>query len=260
MLFLQSHNVSTGLAVKIYKQYGDDAIAIVRTDPYRLAREIYGIGFVTADKLARELGIATDAPERVAAGVAYVLGQAADAGTVYLPATELATRAAELLGVSATLALDGIATLHEREQVWVEDGQPGAAHPAPLLVEERPVYLIPFYYGEVGVTKRLRRLIDAPGDRLAAFQAFHWPAAFAALAQPPASDAAASRVALTAQQMQAVQAALTSRVTVLTGGPGTGKTTCTRSIIRLAEAAGARVVLASPTGRAAKRLGEMVLG
>jgi exodeoxyribonuclease V alpha subunit len=253
MLFLQSHNVTTGLAVKIYKQYGDDAIEIVKTDPYRLAREVYGIGFVTADKIARELGIAADAPERVAAGVAYVLGQAADEGSVYLPATELAARSAELLGVNSTLALDGIAALRESEQVWVEDGRaPGAA----LLTEERPVYLIPFYYGEIGVTNRLRRLIDAPGDRLAAFQAFNWPAAFAALAHQPVSDTAALRVALTAQQMQAVQAALTCRVTVLTGGPGTGKTTCTRSIIRLAEAAGARVVLTSPTGRAAKRLSE----
>ena len=117
MLFLQSHNVSTGLAVKIYKQYGDDAIEIVKTDPYRLAREVYGIGFVTADKIARELGIAEDAPERVAAGVAYVLGQAADDGNVYLPATELAARSAELLGVNATLALDGIAALRERAGV-----------------------------------------------------------------------------------------------------------------------------------------------
>ena len=253
MLFLQSHNVSTGLAVKIYKQYGDDAIEIVKTDPYRLAREVYGIGFVTADKIARELGIAADAPERVAAGVAYVLGQAADDGNVYLPATELAARSAELLGVNATLALDGIAALRESEQVWVEDGRaPGAS----LLAEEHPVYLIPFYYGEIGVTNRLHRLIEASEDRLAAFQAFNWPAAFAALAHQPASDAAAPRVALTPQQMQAVQAALTCRVTVLTGGPGTGKTTCTRSIIRLAEAAGARVVLTSPTGRAAKRLSE----
>ena len=208
---------------------------------------------MTADKIARELGIAVDAPERVAAGVAYVLGQAADDGNVYLPATELAARSAELLGVDSTLALDGIAALRESEQVWVEDGRaPGAS----LLAEERPVYLIPFYYGEIGVTNRLRRLIEAPGDRLAAFQAFNWPAAFAALAHQPASDTASPRVALTPQQMQAVQAALTCRVTVLTGGPGTGKTTCTRSIIRLAEAAGARVVLTSPTGRAAKRLSE----
>jgi exodeoxyribonuclease V alpha subunit len=253
MLFLQSHSVSTGLAVKIYRQYGDDAVEIVSTDPYRLAREVYGIGFVTADKIARELGIAADAPERVAAGVAYVLGQAADEGSVYLPATALAARAAELLGVNPSLALEGIDALRESEQVWVEDGRSSGVT---VLAEERPVYLIPFYYGEIGVTNRLRRLIDAPGDRLAAFRAFDWPAAFAALARQPTSDAAAPRVALTPQQMQAVQAALTRRVTVLTGGPGTGKTTCTRSIIRLAEAAGARVVLAAPTGRAAKRLGE----
>ena len=160
---------------------------------------------MTADKIARELGIAADAPERVAAGVAYVLGQAADDGNVYLPATELAARSAELLGVNATLALDGIAALRESEQVWVEDGRaPGAS----LLAEERPVYLIPFYYGEIGVTNRLRRLIEASEDRLAAFQAFNWPAAFAALAHQPVSDAAAPRVALTPQQMQAVQAAL----------------------------------------------------
>ncbi len=92
MLFLQSHNVSTGLAVKIYKQYGDEAIAVVQHDPYRLARDVYGIGFLTADKIARELGIAADVPERVAAGVAYVLSQAADEGHVYLPAADLAAR------------------------------------------------------------------------------------------------------------------------------------------------------------------------
>ena len=260
MLFLQSHGVSTGLAVKIYKQYGDDAITVVQNDPYRLARDVYGIGFITADKIARELGIAADAPERVAAGVAYVLSQAADEGSVYLPSAELAKRSADLLQVTASQALDGIAALRESEQVWVEDrlpansvlaaGSPLAANSPLALAEDRPVYLTPFYRGEIGVTHRLQRLMEAPEDRLAAFRAFNWAAAFAVLAHEGAA------VTLTPQQMQAVQAALTTRVTVLTGGPGTGKTTCTRWIIRLAEAAGARVVLASPTGRAAKRLGE----
>jgi exodeoxyribonuclease V alpha subunit len=111
MLFLQSHNVSTGLAVKIYKAYGDNSIEIVKSDPYRLAREVYGIGFLTADKIARELGIAHDAPERVAAGVAYVLSQAADEGNVYLPAEELAKQAGELLKVAAEQAMQGIGTL-----------------------------------------------------------------------------------------------------------------------------------------------------
>lgn len=246
MLFLQSHNVSTGLAVRIYKQYGDDAVQIVQTDPYRLAREVYGIGFITADKIARELGISHDAPERVAAGISYVLGQAADEGNVYLPTAELTKRAAELLGVTPAQAEAGIGTLREAEEVWVEDGTAAAA---PRLAEERPVYLIPFYRGEIGVTNRLRRLAEAPEDRLAAFRAFDWPAAFAVLQ-------AQNRMPLTPKQMAAVQAALTRRLTVLTGGPGTGKTTTVRSILRLAEAAGRRVLLASPTGRAAKRLTE----
>jgi exodeoxyribonuclease V alpha subunit len=256
MLFLQSHNVSTGLAVKIYKVYGDDAIAIVTDDPYRLARDIFGIGFITADKIAREVGIAHDAPERVAAGVAYVLSEAADEGHVYLPSTELVRRAGEMLGVTPELVNEGIATLAEEAQVRVEDrGAPGvsrtssAATPPALLAEDHPVYLIPFYYGEVGVANRLRRLAEAAEDRLSAFQHFDWTQAFALLQNQ-------SRVALTSRQMEAIQAALTHRITVLTGGPGTGKTTTVRGIIRLAEVAGARAVLASPTGRAAKRLSE----
>ena len=254
MLFLQSHNVSTGLAVKIYKAYGDDAIAIVTDDPYRLARDIFGIGFITADKIAREIGIAHDAPERVAAGVAYMLSEAADEGHVYLPSTELVQRAGEMLGVTPELVKEGIAALAEDAQVRVEESRDrgqrsGAGAGTAQLAEDRPVYLVPFYYGEVGVANRLRRLAEAPEDRLSAFQHFDWTQAFALLQNQ-------SRVALTARQMEAIQAALTHRVTVLTGGPGTGKTTTVRGIIRLAEAAGARTVLASPTGRAAKRLGE----
>jgi exodeoxyribonuclease V alpha subunit len=287
MLFLQSHNVSTGLAVKIYKAYGDNAIEIVKSDPYRLAREVYGIGFITADKIARELGIAHDAPERVAAGVAYVLSQAADEGNVYLPAEELAKQAGELLEVTAEQAMQGIGTLAEAEEVRVEGGAPPGRAPAPaalaststagngetpvnastlrrgpaappvpsqqpsnpVLAEERAVYLTPFYYGEIGVANRLRRLAAATEDGLQVFQNFDWPAAFGALQ-------ANTKFALTAQQQEAVQAALTHRVAVLTGGPGTGKTTTVRSVIRLAEAAGKRALLASPTGRAAKRLAE----
>ena len=244
MLFLQSHNVSTGLAVKIYKAYGDDAIEVVQNDPYRLARDIFGIGFITADKIARAIGIAQDAPERVAAGVAYVLSEAADEGHVYLPSAELTQRATEMLSVDAKLVEQGILTLAQDEQVRVEEPVK-----TPQLAEDRPVYLIPFYYGEVGVAGRLQRLAEAIEDRLAVFLHFDWPAAFATLQ-------AQGRQSLTPRQMAAVQAALTHRVTVLTGGPGTGKTTSVRSIIRLAEAAGIKTVLASPTGRAAKRLSE----
>ncbi len=258
MLFLQSHGISTGLAVRIYKQYGDDAIEVVQNDPYRLAREVTGIGFITADKIARDLGIAQDAPERIAAGAAYVLSQAADEGNVYLPAAELTKRAADLLSVQPGQVADGVRILQEAEQIWVDEAaaprlsapQKAESGPGALaLAEDQPIYLIPFYRGEIGVTNRLHRLARAAEDRLSAFRAFDWPAAFALLQQQ-------SRMPLTPRQMEAVQAALTSRVTVLTGGPGTGKTTCTRSILRLAEAAGVRTALAAPTGRAAKRLAE----
>ncbi len=254
MLFLQSHNVSTGLAVKIYKEYGDDAIAVVQSDPYRLARDIYGIGFITADKIARELGIAADAPERVAAGVAYVLSQAADEGNVYLPAGELTRRAGNCWRSSRTGRRGHRSRCVEAEQVWVEDAQtcqalwqvPGSVGagrrtpglPDPVLSRRRSAWPT----GCGGWPRRLN-------DRLPAFQGFDWPAAFAALQ-------AQTHLPLTPRQQEAAQAALTHRVTVLTGGPGTGKTTTVRTIIRLAEAAGAKTVLASPTGRAAKRLSE----
>ncbi len=247
MLFLQSHGVSTGLAVKIYKAYGDDALDIVRHDPYRLARDIFGIGFITADKIAREVGIAHDAPERVAAGVAYALSAAADDGHVYLPSAELIQRTGEMLEVAPALVEQGILALSQDEQVRIEGGNAPAA---PLqLAEDRPVYLIPFYFGELGVAYRLRRLAETPSVRLAAFQRFDWGAALALLQ-------ARNRLALTPRQAEAVQTALTHRIAVLTGGPGTGKTTTVRSILRLAEAAGVRTVLAAPTGRAAKRLSE----
>ena len=250
MVFLQSHNVSTGLAVKIYKAYGDEAVSIVQSDPYRLAREIYGIGFITADKIAQDVGIPHDAPERVAAGVAYVLSQAADEGNVYLPSAELKAQAATLLNVSPEQVEAGIAALAENEQVRIDEtaSQPPSAGTG-ILEEERPIYLTPFYYGELGVANRLLRLTEGPEDRLSIFSAFDWPAAFAILQSQ-------SHQVLTPYQMQAVKTALTHRVSVLTGGPGTGKTTTVRSVIRLAEAAGIRAVLGSPTGRAAKRLNE----
>lgn len=244
MVFLQSHGVSPALAVRIYKHYGDGAAGVVTNDPYRLARDIHGIGFITADKIARNLGIAPDAPERVAAGVAYTLSQKADEGHVYVPQGELVAEAAKLLEVPAPLAAAAIATLQQEEQVRVEPllGASG-------LAEERAVYLIPFYYGEIGVAGRLRGLMDAVEDRCFVFRSFDWPQGLAVVQRE-------TGLRLTAQQQAAARTALTERVTVMTGGPGTGKTTCTLAIIRLLDAARRSYVLASPTGRAAKRLGE----
>ncbi len=250
MLFLQSHDVSTSLAVKIYKQYGDAALDVVREDPYRLARDIYGIGFLTADKIARKMGLPTDSPQRVAAGIAYVLNQLADEGNVYAPQGRLIREATEILSVPSDLVEAGVVQLEEEEQVHCEDityaiqDQPGVA-----IREEKAVYLLPFYYGEVGVANRLRTLINVERSRLAFYQTANWERVFAHLAERTSQP-------LNAGQQEAVRTALTNKVTVLTGGPGTGKTTTVRTIIRLLEARRRSYVLASPTGRAAKRLSE----
>jgi exodeoxyribonuclease V alpha subunit len=244
MVFLQSHGVSTGLAVKIYKQYGDDSLNIVQTDPYRLARDIWGIGFKTADKIARALGLPPDAPTRVEAGLAYTLSESADDGHVYMPLPELAQAAVDLLEVPA----DHIAPALDRLEA---DGRIKREEMAGVPA----VYLAPFHQAEVNVAARLRALIGTadmfgqPTSRLGDFARADWASLFASL------DAS---ITLSAEQRTAVQTALTpaGKVCVLTGGPGTGKTTTLRALIRLVEGRHHPVVLASPTGRAAKRLSE----
>ena len=242
MVFLQSHGVSTGLAVKIYKQYGDDSLNIVQTDPYRLARDIWGIGFKTADKIARALGLPNDAPTRVEAGLAHVLSESADDGHVYVPQPELAQSAAELLEVPA----DHIAPALDRLEA---DGRIKRE----ALSGTSAVYLTPFYQAEVNAAARLRTLIGTTDlfgqtvSRLGDFANVDWDRLFAALD---------SSIVLSAEQRAAVQTALTHKVCVLTGGPGTGKTTTLRALIQLVESRHHPVALASPTGRAAKRLSE----
>jgi exodeoxyribonuclease V alpha subunit len=241
MIFLQSHNVSTRLAVKIYKQYGDAAVDVVQSNPYQLARDVWGIGFKTADKIARDMGLPEDAPTRIEAGVVYTLNQQADEGHVYLPQAELATKAAELLAVKEEQVEYAVERLEVEEQVKREmvgatgeiegDGEVG-------------VYLTPFYYSEVGVTNRLRRMAESPATRLHKFRS---------LSELPLSSV---DIPLSPQQLGMVKAALTHKVTVLTGGPGTGKTTALRALIHALVSQRCTFALASPTGRAAKRLSE----
>jgi exodeoxyribonuclease V alpha subunit len=285
MIFLQSHGVSTSLATKIYKTYGDESIAVVQADPYRLAQDIYGIGFLTADKIARALGIPADSPARVAAGVAYALNQATDDGHVFLPAPELVEQAAALLEVPPAQAAEGIVRLWQSDLVKVapapgaEALTPGAftaslpvPQPAPLLAERtaayapaspdpaqalvnatgHAIYLTPLFFSELGVAGRLRRLVLEGSSRLPRFArpSVDW----ARLLDQAAAEGA--HVTLAPQQRAAVQAALTHRLTVLTGGPGTGKTTTVRTLLQLCRQASYRVLLAAPTGRAAKRLAE----
>jgi exodeoxyribonuclease V alpha subunit len=252
MIFLQGHNVSTSHAVKIYKTYGDASIDVVRSDPYRLARDIHGIGFLTADKIARELGLAHDSPQRVQAGISYALSQMADDGHVYAPQGELIHESARILDVPPELIAGGIEALAAGQELRVEPlvyESPGPGSPGAQIQEERAVYLPPFYYGEVGVANHLKALLDEPKSRLAFFRDADLERALDHLAGqggPVLNDG----------QREAVRTGLTQKVSVLTGGPGTGKTTAVRTIIRLLESKRTSYALAAPTGRAAKRLAE----
>jgi exodeoxyribonuclease V alpha subunit len=252
MIFLQSHNVSTSHAVRIYKTYGDASIDVVRSDPYRLAQDIHGIGFLTADKIARELGLAHDSPQRIQAGIAYTLGQMASDGHVYAPQGELIHESTRILEVPPDLVSAGIEQLAAGQQLHVEPltyDLPSEAPAGASLQEQRAVYLPPFYYGELGVANRLKTILNVDRSRLATFRQASLDGELERLAR-------LDDLPLNQGQQDAVRMALTHKVTVLTGGPGTGKTTAVQTIIRLLESRHLRYALAAPTGRAAKRLAE----
>jgi exodeoxyribonuclease V alpha subunit len=243
MLFLQGVGVSTSLAVRIYKTYQDASISVVKNEPYRLAADVWGIGFKTADKIAQAMGIPHGSPQRVKAGLQFALSEASEEGHCYLPEDDLIAKAAELLGVEAALAETCLEELAQDEGVIMEylPGPEG---------EVTAVYLVPFHRAEVSLANGLLRLLHAPGERLPAFKTVSWEAALSWLQRTTGST-------LAPEQEQAVRLALTERVAVLTGGPGCGKSFSVRSIVALARAKKARIILAAPTGRAAKRLSEL---
>jgi exodeoxyribonuclease V alpha subunit len=247
MIFLQSVGVSTSLAVKIYKKYGDESVETVKQNPYKLASDIWGIGFKTADTIAASVGIAKDSPERIKAGLAYTLSEAADDGHCYLPEPALVTDAAKILAVPAGQIAPLIPDL-EAEELAVRETLPvpGAAAAEPL----RAVYLPPFFHAERSLALALRTLLSSRADRLPAFRTVDWDKAFAWLKARTGAD-------LAPEQADAVRLALTEKVAVLTGGPGCGKSFTVRSVVELAKARKAKIVLAAPTGRAAKRLAEL---
>jgi exodeoxyribonuclease V alpha subunit len=249
MVFLQGVGVSTSLAVRIYKTYQDGAIGVVRREPYRLASNVWGIGFKTADQIARSLGIPHDSPQRVKAGLQFALSEASEDGHCYLPEAELVTKATGLLGVEVELAGRCLEELVAEEGVVAEplpaDVSPGVPEGA-----GRAVWLVPFHRAESALAAGLLRLLDAPVDRLASFQAVDWTVALDWLHQTMG-------VTLAPEQQAAVRLTLTQRVAVLTGGPGCGKSYTVRAIVALARAKRAKILLAAPTGRAAKRLSEL---
>ncbi len=252
MLFLQSHQVSTNLAVKIYKTYGDKSIGIVKETPYRLARDIYGIGFLTADKIAQNIGIKPDAPQRVSAGIEYTLNQLADQGHVYSPRDHLIQSAEKILSVKPVQIDTQIDLLAQEGRIKIERiTQSIVNQKSKIKNPVEAVYLNPFYYAEIGVARQIKQLLAASQSRLAVFEDVNWRKAFEWL--PTGGQ---SGIALAGRQREAVQMALTSKISILTGGPGTGKTSTVQAILRLMTGKRKRALLAAPTGRAAKRLAE----
>ena len=257
MVFLQGYGVSAGLAVKIYKHYGDSALSVVKADPYRLARDIWGIGFKTADKIARALGLPDDAPSRVEAGAVYALNELADDGHVYAPQAHLVTTAAELLGLAPELLPPALDRLEKDGRIKREVLPASPLADAAAPPGEAAVYLTPFYQAEVNAAARLKTLLDTRPSRVREFTGADWEWLFSKVVErAEVSTQGEAAIALSDGQREAVRLALTQKVCVLTGGPGTGKTTTLRAIIRLLELKQHPVALASPTGRAAKRLAE----
>ncbi|MFH1980759.1 MAG: ATP-dependent RecD-like DNA helicase [Pseudomonadota bacterium] len=234
MVFLSAHDVSTNFALRIVKRYGERAAAVIRSNPYRLAADIHGIGFQKADRIAASLGIAPDSPVRVQAGLVFVLEKEADDGHVYCPRERLTARVGELLGVSPERVDGAVSAAVRDRQIVLEPGDGGDA-----------VFLARFHHCETAIASHLTALIRAPRAKTVATpeRAIQWVAG-------------RLRFTLSEGQRLAVMTALEQTVAVITGGPGTGKTTIVRAIVEIYRRAGARVMLGAPTGRAAKRLSE----
>lgn len=248
MIYLQGYGISSRMAVRIYAEYGQETVTKIKDDPYRLADEVFGIGFIRADMIARQMGIEPDARNRIRAGLHYTLNKLASEGHTYAPRAVLLDTARDLLEIAdrpditarISAVLDGQILAEDliSDSVRQDNGTSVTA-----------IYLPVYYHSEKGAAQRLRDMALSPSSLAAAWRDTHWPGFLAELAK-------SNNVALTDQQQGAVRAALTSKVSVLTGGPGTGKTTTLQMVINALLAAKRSFRLASPTGRAAKRLSE----
>jgi exodeoxyribonuclease V alpha subunit len=234
MVFLQSHGIGTARAVRIYKTYGDEAVARVRENPYRLALDIHGIGFKTADALAQRLGIPADSLMRAQAGVRHALQEIAANGHCAAYRDAFIKSAAALLEIPGSIVSSAVEAELAAERLVEEpiEGEPA-------------LFLAPLHRAEVGIAQNIGRLIvGRPAwGRIDTTKAIPWVEAQTGLR-------------LSATQAAAVATAVNGKATIITGGPGVGKTTVVNAILRIVRAKGARVLLAAPTGRAAKRLSE----
>ena len=242
MLFLQSHGVSSGYATKIFKQYGDRSIAVVKENPYRLATDIFGIGFVTADRIAEKLGFSKDSKLRAEAGILYVLHQLSDDGHVYYPYELLITKCQEVLQVGRDVIEEALGTISLDKKIIIDDLNEDIEE---FRENNKAVYLAKFHLSETSIANRLKRLITASKSirNIDTEKALEWVQK-------------QLYIELANKQIEAIKCAIDSKVMVITGGPGTGKTTIINAILRIFEKLKIRIMLAAPTGRAAKRMSE----
>ncbi len=244
LLFMHDHKINSNTVLKIYKTYGDHSIEVVKNNPYQLEQDVFGIGFKTADQIAQNLGLPHDHPGRIDAGIIYTLNEEVSEGHVYTLKTKLIKQAQGLLHTNEENIFSSIRRLIIEDRIRVEgDTNSENLLKDPLSMssyknckdEEVRVYLTPFLVSEKGVAVSLKKLIDGESSHK---QQVLWT----------------DKKNLSAEQISAIRSALTSNVSILTGGPGTGKTTCLRALIDVLEIRQLSYALASPTGRAAKRL------
>lgn len=242
MLFLQTHGVSSGYATKIFKQYGNRSIEVVKKNPYRLATDIFGIGFITADSIADKLGFAKDSELRAEAGILYVLNQLSDDGHVFYPYEPLIKKCEEVLGVDREVVAGALGTLAYNRRVVIEDlNQEVDA----FRENNKAVYLAKYHVSETSIASRLKTLISVSKSirKIHSDNAIEWVQKQLA-------------ITLAKKQVDAIKCATEKKVMVITGGPGTGKTTIINAILKIFSKLTKKTMLAAPTGRAAKRMSE----
>jgi len=245
MIFLQAHGVGSGYATKIFMQYGQRAVAVVKENPFRLATDIHGFGFLTADRIAKKLGFPEDSELRVAAGILYVLNQLADEGNVFYPYEPLVVQCREILTVSRDVVIAAMGALALDGRIIIQDLNQSLAD---FKENNKAVYLAPLHVCETAVAGRLQGLLSADKTirTVQIDKALDW-------VQQQLS------ITLAKNQVKAARAALAQKVLVITGGPGTGKTTIINTVLKIYSRLKVRTMLAAPTGRAAKRMSEACL-
>ncbi|OGP59591.1 MAG: recombinase RecD [Deltaproteobacteria bacterium RBG_13_49_15] len=242
MLFLQTHGISPGFAAKIFKTYGDRSIEIVKSNPYRLAFDIYGVGFLTADRIAEKLGIPKDSEMRIGAGIVHTLQQLAEEGHVFCPYDELQEKCCNILSVDPGHVERGLESMVRENRLVIEDQTDGQEDHEKRA---RGVFLFRFHRYETGIAERMKTLMSSPKTV--------WIEDSGRVVEKVRKTLS---ISLTKNQTHAVESALHHKVMIITGGPGTGKTTIINAILKLYLKQKAVVHLAAPTGRAAKRMSE----